>query len=309
MEPRSGDEKPHLPPPTLWPAGFAVGVAVALVGLVVSWVGVAIGAGIAVVFGYLWVRDVLAGHPHLAEMPEAAPAPAAPAAVEEEEEDSAERFPRSIFLEGATLGLGGLIGGAVTVPVVGAMVVPPFLHQGHKEIDVGPLNQYPQGQWRTVHFSLSPKDGDVARRTAYVRSNGLLNGIPSFTIISNRCAHLGCPVQANGLTLTDQTKDEETPQKTVVQLTPVEGLSGFSCPCHGGAYDKEGNRTAGPPVRGLDRYEFSIKNGRLFLGRAFSVNYVRGEGAQARIKKYELTGPGQHVAGVEGWLYPIQPPH
>ena len=34
-----------------------------------------------------------------------------------------------------------------------------------------------------------------------------------------------------------------------------------------------------------------------------------GTGASARIKKYTLTGPGQHVAGVEGWLYPWQPPH
>ena len=41
--------------------------------------------------------------------------------------------------------------------------------------------------------------GEVSRRTAYIRYNGLLEGEPSFTIISNRCAHLGCPVQPNGL--------------------------------------------------------------------------------------------------------------
>ena len=41
-------------------------------------------------------------------------------------------------------------------------------------------------------------------------------------------------------------------------LTPTQAASGFGCPCHGGQYDTEGNRIAGPPVRALDRYGFSI---------------------------------------------------
>src|SRR5205085_8714362 len=121
------------------------------------------------------------------------------------------------------------------------------------------------------------------RRTAYIRYNGLLGKEPSFTIISNRCAHLGCPVQPNGLTQANQTKDEKTSGGQVVTLTPVSALAGFGCPCHGGAYDTEGNRTAGPPVRGLDRYEFSIRNGRLYLGRTYSVKRVVGQGANAKI--------------------------
>jgi hypothetical protein len=94
-----------------------------------------------------------------------------------------------------------------------------------------------------------------------------------------------------------------------VTTTPVIAVSGFSCPCHGGAYDTEGNRTAGPPVRALDRYEFSIKNGHLILGRNYSVASVTGSGANAKINKYDLTGPGQHVDGWEQIFYPIQPPH
>jgi hypothetical protein len=79
----------------------------------------------------------------------------------------------------------------------------------------------------------------------------------------------------------------------------------FGCPCHGGQYDTEGNRIAGPPVRALDRYNYSIKNGRLILGSAYSVDYVHGSGKDARIKKYPLQMPGQHVAGPEFWLWPI----
>ena len=65
-------------------------------------------------------------------------------------------------------------------------------------------------------------------------------------------------------------------------LIPTISIAGFGCPCHGGQYDTEGNRTAGPPVRALDRYSFSIRNGHLFLGKPFSVSHVDGTGAHAR---------------------------
>src|SRR5439155_18950309 len=130
-----------------------------------------------------------------------------------------------------------------------------------------------------------------------VRYNGDLDGQPSFTIISNRCAHLGCPVQPNGLAQPTKTKDVKA-GSTIVQLTPVQGLSGFGCPCHGGAYDTEGNRTAGPPVRGLDRWAFSVKKGRLFLEGNYSVKKVDGTGADAQLHRYQLTGPGHHI---EDW--------
>ena len=71
-------------------------------------------------------------------------------------------------------------------------------------------------------------------------------------------------------------EDKQVKYKDVT-LTPVQP-AGFGCPCHGGAYDTEGNRTAGPPVRSLDRYAFSIVNGNLVLGKHFSVGTVDGNG-------------------------------
>src|SRR5438270_11826578 len=48
----------HGPSPTLWPLGFAVGIAVALVGLIADPTVIgSIGAAIAIVFGFLWARD------------------------------------------------------------------------------------------------------------------------------------------------------------------------------------------------------------------------------------------------------------
>jgi len=136
VQPHGPDPQPHAPSPSLWPVGFAVGIAVLLAGVVVGWLIVAIGAAIALVFGFLWARDVMgggggvAGAAHAREEPPppvgAAPAvgdgPALPLATEEE----IERFPRARFLEASTLGLGALIGGLITVPVAGFAIIPPM---------------------------------------------------------------------------------------------------------------------------------------------------------------------------------------
>ena len=85
MEDPRGDEQRHLPPPSLWPVGFAVGIVCLLVGLIVAWPVAAIGGAIAIVFAFLWARDVVTGHREPAESP--APedgrpqAPAVPANV------------------------------------------------------------------------------------------------------------------------------------------------------------------------------------------------------------------------------------
>jgi len=291
--------------------GFAVGIAVLLVGVVLGWLIVAIGAAIAALFGFLWIREVTrpvraAEPPVAAESPTRA-APQGRKATPEPGEGEIIRFPRSKFLEGATLGLGGVIGGIVTLPVAGFALLPPFIDQGTDDVDVGALDEFPENRFVITTFLLDPEQGEVSRRTAYVRNNGLLDGNASFTILSSRCVHLGCPVQVNGLPIDDEAKTEQV-GKTEVRRIPTAAAVGFGCPCHGGQYDAEGNRTAGPPVRALDRYEFKVKNGRLLLSKTYSVGKVEGKGSEAKIKKYDLLGPGQHVDGPEAILYPIEPP-
>lgn len=284
-----------------------MGVVVLLVGIVVSPPVVVIGGLIAVVFAFCWIRDLVRGT-GLNEAPEvepetrparpAKPSPK-PALVEVRPHD---RVSRSVFLELSTLGLGGVIGGLVTLPVLGFMIGPAFLKQGVKNQDLGPLSDYPEGQYMITTFTSNPAEGDVSRRTAYIRNNGVLGNQPSFTIISNRCAHLGCPVAPNGLP--QYAKEKRYKDVTLIPVSP----SGFGCPCHGGQYDDEGNRTAGPPVRALDRYSFSIIDDHLFVGKPFSVAYVQGTGANAKIHETTYSFPGEHVTGLESWLYPIQPP-
>ena len=302
------DDHPHVPGPTVWPVGFAIGIVVLLVGLIVSWVVVGVGAAVALFFAFLWVRDLTSGT-ELAQAPEVEPEvrdagqlPTPPEAAQLSATD--ERFARSKFLEISTLGLGAVIGGLVSAPALGFMVAPAFLKQGSKDIDVGPLTEFPEGKYVVTTFVSDPAQGTVSRRTAYVRYNGDVKNQPSFTIISNHCAHLGCPVQPNGPL--DQKNASEYHD---VALVPPVSIAGFGCPCHGGQYDTEGNRVAGPPVRALDRYAYSIRHGHLFIGHPFSVSHVDGAGATAVIHKWTLSFPGEHVNGIESWLYPVQPPH
>jgi menaquinol-cytochrome c reductase iron-sulfur subunit len=311
VEPQQGQGKPHLPPPSLWPVGFAIGVVCILVGLIISWAAVAVGAGLTAIFGFLWVRDVTGNYRRrdLGTEP-AIGGPAVPADVGEAAmpaPEPGERFPRNVFLENATLGLGAVIGGIVTVPILGFTIAPVFQHQHHDEVDLGPITNFKQGEFVISTFLRDASAGEISRRTAYIRNNGFIDNKPSFTVLSNRCAHLGCPVQPNGPMFNNRKLDERTKSGDVT-LIPTLPAGGFGCPCHGGQYDQEGNRTAGPPVRALDRYEFYIRNGRLALGKTYSVAKVIGAGASAKIKKYKLAGPGQHVDGIEQWFYPLQPP-
>ena len=298
--PEHRESEPHLPSPTIWPFAFAGAVALILLGLIVSLPITVIGVVLAVVFGFLWIRDITRD---LRAEPEPVEAPPA-VVVEEKEVAEPERYTRSKFLEASTLGIGAAIGGIVTIPVLGFAVLPAFVDQEYPEVDLGALDNYPEGDWVIATFTSVPEDGPVSRRTAFVRNNGLRNQVPSFTIISNRCAHLGCPTQPQGPP--GEPADVETSAMPVT-LTPTQP-SGFGCPCHGGAYDIEGNRTAGPPVRALDRYEYSIVEGSLRLGKPYSGSHVEGQGAEATIFRYdEAVDPGVHVDGPEQILYPYVP--
>jgi len=316
LDERPGDDRPQLPTPSLWPVGFAVGIVCLLVGLIISWPVAAIGAAIAAVFGFLWAREVTTGRqptgaPDGEGSPETDGAPPIPAQEGEAATpapEPGERFPRNKFLEGATLGIGAIIGAIVTLPALAAALVPGFVKQKGHPVDLGPIDNFEDGQYYIATFARNAEQGHVSRMSAFIRNNGTADGKPSFTCISNRCVHLGCPVQAGGPTFSDKQKTVKS-NNGPVDLIPALPAAGFICPCHGGSYDQEGNRIAGPPVRALNRFEFAIVNGRLVLGNMYSVSKVDGSGASAKIHKYELAGPGQHVDGPEAWLYPLQPPH
>jgi Rieske Fe-S protein len=290
------DAQPRPTPASVVPLAFAIGIAVLLVGLVVSPLVIApLGGAITLVSAFLWV---LGNRPMT-------PPHSVPAAVPQDGRNE-ERFPRSRLLERATLGLGGIVALGAGLPAAAFAILPSFVGQRQRPVDLGPVSAFPEGEFVVATFLADPQAGEVSRRAAYVRNNGLLGSLPSFTIMSSRCTHVGCPTQPNGPLFPAQRKAART-NGGEVGLVPAQP-AGFGCPCHGSQFDNEGNRTAGPAPRALDRYEFSIRGGRLWLGRLYSVSRVDGTEAQARIHGFALQGAGEPVTGVESWLYPIDPP-
>ena len=207
--------------------------------------------------------------------------------------------------------MGAVIGGLVTVPALGFMIVPGVQRAGLPEGRPRARSEnFTEGKWFVTKFFMKPEAGEVSHRTAYIRNNGLLDGKPSFTIISNRCAHLGCPVQPNGPVQDNQAKEVHGEKGQRITMIPAIPAGGYGCPCHGGQYDVEGNRVSGPPVRALDRYEFSTSSRA--TSSSVSPSACRTWRARARTPRshrYKLAGPGQHVDGFEQILYPLQPPH
>jgi Rieske Fe-S protein len=281
---------------TLLPVCFAIGVAVLFVGLVVNLQVVApLGGAIVLFAGLGWVRGSSRERRGTTARPSASV-----------EKTGAERFPRSRLLERATLGLGGLVAAGAALPAIGAAVLPAFLNQRRKAIDLGPVSDFQVGQFVLATFLSDVAAGEVSRRTAYVRNNGLLGRRPSFTIMSSRCTHVGCPTQPNGPVFGRQRRAVKTANGEV-GLLPAEPAAGFGCPCHGSQFDTEGNRTAGPAPRALDRYQFSILRGHLWLGDIYSVSRVQGTGANARIDSFKRLGDGEPATGPESLLYPVDP--
>ena len=93
----------------------------------------------------------------------------------------------------------------VTLPVLGFTVLPSFTNLGETDADLGPIENFPEGTFVIATYLSQAYQGEVSRRTSFVRYNGLVANPankgrmePSFTILYSRCVHLGCPVQPNG---------------------------------------------------------------------------------------------------------------
>jgi Rieske Fe-S protein len=64
-----------------------------------------------------------------------------------------------------------------------------------------------------------------------------------FTVFDARCTHLGCP------------------------LSWSSASREFLCACHGAVFDERGEVTDGPAPRPLDRYDWKVEDGVLYVGR------------------------------------------
>ncbi len=146
-----------------------------------------------------------------------------------------ENVNRRNFIIKLLFGFGGLVGAAVTVPIIGAMVAPIYRRKSRDWRSVGKVNDFKIGQTVLVKFkntSPLPWSGVTSQTASWLRR---VSG-DKFIAFSVNCAHLGCPVR----------------------WIPDAQL--FLCPCHGGVYNKDGSYAAGPPPKGLSRYPVRVRN-------------------------------------------------
>jgi Rieske Fe-S protein len=107
-------------------------------------------------------------------------------------------------------------------------------------VPLGDVSNFPEGETRMATFRnpfVMPTDGKTVDTACWVRRIA----DDRFQVFAINCAHLGCPVR----------------------WFPQSGL--FMCPCHGGAYYRDGSRASGPPERGLFEYPYKVENGVLTI--------------------------------------------
>ena len=137
----------------------------------------------------------------------------------------------------------GLVGAALAVPFVEFLFSSVMRWRANAYVSwvpLGPVSDFPEGETRLATFrnpSVTPTDGKTADTACWVRR---VAG-DQFQVFAVNCAHLGCPVR----------------------WFPQSGL--FMCPCHGGAYYRDGSRASGPPERGLFEYPYKLQDGMITI--------------------------------------------
>jgi quinol---cytochrome c reductase iron-sulfur subunit, bacillus type len=163
---------------------------------------------------------------------------------------------RRRFLAGTLGWVSATIGAALGVPAAAAVVSPMLRHEDLGWSPVGSLSKPRPGesdlrlenQPILTQFTSLVEDAYLKAAPRDVAIYVVNQGGGRFTIFDDHCTHLGCPYNWNA-------NDKR-----------------FECPCHNGAFDAEGRVLGGPPPRPLDRYEYRVENGVLFVGKLYRVD-------------------------------------
>src|SRR5680860_1502438 len=129
---------------------------------------------------------------------------------------------RKGFLNRLIGGIVALIGVFFAFPLITALIEPVASKKGKAWRDIGAVSDFVPGETRKVTFKNAGYYDwgvEISNSAAWVRRDKD-NEWKAFSV---NCSHLGCPVRW-----------EADPEM-------------FFCPCHGGAFYRDGSRAAGPP--------------------------------------------------------------
>lgn len=168
---------------------------------------------------------------------------------------------RRTFLFQLAIGMNAMVGAVLAVPLLGYVLSPMFRKNGSYNawVPIGKLDAMPVGATRLLQFlnpERTPTDGETANIPVWARRI-TPTGYEVFAI---NCAHLGCPVRW------------------------FEQSQLFLCPCHGGAYYSTGEVAAGPPPRGLYKYNVRVEGDTVLIhaGELPTLRNVACSGAKSR---------------------------
>jgi menaquinol-cytochrome c reductase iron-sulfur subunit len=189
-----------------------------------------------------------------------------------------ETVSRRRFMTGTAHGAGAIAAAAFTLPALGFAIGPIFKKTPITWQNLGPYDDIPQYTYKPAVFTLEPGIGEAGYSLVYLRQHveaidgPLIDRYDHVIAISDRCAHVGCPVRFEA------------------------AAAAFVCPCHGGVYNFLGQRIGGPPPRPLDRFYTLIEDGDVMLGPRYSVNN--------ELRRFSPRDPGEPLDGIGQYLYP-----
>ena len=152
--------------------------------------------------------------------------------------DDPEVLRRRAFLSRLSLGLSGVIGVIIGTPVVAFLIAPLLRRPAEEWRVVGPVTAFQVGETVKVEVddpSPLPWAGIVSRTAVWLRRETETE----FRAFAVNCTHLGCPVRW------------------------LPGANLFLCPCHGGAFYRDGSVAGGPPLEPLPQYATRIVAGQV----------------------------------------------
>ena len=154
------------------------------------------------------------------------------------EPHSRDPAPRRTFLTRASAWLmaGGLVSGYGACGAMGARYLFPARERDRRWQYLARAKDVPVGE--SVDYRAPTGEKVAIARRADTGS------VEDFVALSSTCPHLGCQVHWQA------------------------GEQRFFCPCHNGAFDPEGQPTAGPPLEAaqtLPRYPLKIEDGVLYI--------------------------------------------
>lgn len=188
---------------------------------------------------------------------------------------------RRRFMTGTAHAAGAVAASAFLLPAIGFAVGPIFEEHDQPWQDVGPVDEFPDDTYIPKTITIASGIGETGKSTVYMRKHNaaidppMKDSYDEYVAISTRCMHLGCPVRF------------------------VSAAQRFICPCHGGVYNFVGKVDGGPPVRPLDRFYTRVRNGRVEIGRRYSVNQ--------ELDRFSPRDPGEPLDGIGQYLYPSRP--